>query len=209
MSAATRFQKLPFSLRAVPLTVLVFATGSAALAQSPSQTISVQLDPARTAIHFTSGTFLHRVHGSMQLKGGLFAYDPATGVAQGQIIVDAESVKTGDAKLDERIQKEALESGKYPEIFFHPEKSSGTIAGTSTSMELSGSFTIHGSDHAMKAAVTRSGPEDDPMLTTTFSVPYTDWGMRNISSWWMPSKTIEVTVEAHGKVETLAPRSKG
>ncbi len=174
-------------------------------------TSSVHLDPARTTVAFSAGT-LRRVHGTFQLKTGVFALDPKTGVAQGEILVDAASEKSNDAKLDRKIQGETLETGKYPGIFFHLEKVSGRLPSTDGAagmqhLKLSGSFNIHGADHplAVDADVTSTG--SDLLLRSTFTVPYVAWGMKDASTLFMRDHNIRITVESHGTLETLAPKT--
>ena len=96
---------------------MVFAAGAGS--QARAETLTLHLLPEQTQIQYTIGSALHRVHGSFALKGGQLAFDPAAGVAQGQILVDAASGHSNDKKLDAKMQNQVLESAKYPEIFFH------------------------------------------------------------------------------------------
>jgi polyisoprenoid-binding protein YceI len=89
---------------------------AAAGAQDQAPSASIKLDPAKTTVSFTAGTLRH-VHGTFALKGGVFAVDSKSGVAQGEILVNADSEKSNDTGLDKKIQGETLESGKYPGIF--------------------------------------------------------------------------------------------
>ena len=195
------------------LAVLAGAGSPAALAQqaeSPAvagdsaRTASVHLDPARTTITFTAGT-LRRIHGTFQLKGGVFALDSKSGVAQGEVLVDASSEKSSDAKLDKKLQGETLESTKYPGIFFHLEKVTGSLPAKDGEqhLKLQGSFNIHGADHDLTVDVdaVRSGPEI--LFTSTFTVPYVKWGMKDASTFFMRDRNVRITVESHGTVEGM------
>ncbi len=172
--------------------------------QLPSGTVSIHLDPGRTSVQFFAGS-LHRVHGTFQLKGGVFAIDPGSGVAQGEILVDAESEKSNDAKLDARIRNRTLESQKYPGIFFHPEKVSGALPDTDGEhhFKLQGSFNIHGGDHPLTVDVLAVTHGEDVVLTSTFDVPYVQWGMQDAGSFFMRDRNIHIRVESHGKAERL------
>ena len=195
---------------------LVFFTTAAAPAQdapaaktaAPEGTNSIHFDPSRTTIEFTAGT-IRRVRGTFQLKGGVFALDSKSGIAQGEILADPTSEKSNDPKLDERIRKEALESEKYPGMFFHPEKVSGTLPAKDGGgkITLTGSFNIHGSDHPLTVDVDTVKAGDDYTFKTSFDVPYVAWGMKDVSTTFMRARTIRITMESHGTVESLHPKT--
>ncbi len=192
-------------LRYPLLVSAALAACTAATAQSADiPAITLRFEPATTEIHYTLGGALHRVHGTFALKLGQLAFDPATGVAQGQILVDAASGHSDDKKLDAKMQKDVLESQTYPELFFHPEKSAGTLKPDSEQhLTLIGSFNIHGGDHPLKidALVTVHG--DQAVATTEFDVPYVDWGMKDASTMLMRDKRVHISIVAHAKVEGL------
>ena len=180
---------------------------AAALAQGvSSHTESIRLDPARTTVRFTAGG-LRRVHGTFDLKGGLFALDSASGIAQGEILVDASTERSDNAKLDVKIKGETLEAGKYPGIFFHPEKVLGRLPahdGVET-LKLEGTFNIHGADHPLTVEVRVARAGADYTFSTGFTAPYVQWGMRDASTFLTREKTVHIMIEAHGTVESLKP----
>ena len=49
---------------------------------------SIELDPARTIVSFTLADILHTVRGTFKLKSGSLRFDPSSGLASGEIIVD-------------------------------------------------------------------------------------------------------------------------
>ena len=182
---------------------LLGGLSSVAQAQADSA-ITLHFDPATTEIHYTAGGALHHVNGTFALKGGMLAFDSATGVAQGQILVDAASGHSNDKKLDARMQNEILESQKYPEIFFHPEKSVGTVKENDEQhMTLIGSFNIHGGDHPLKVEAFIIVHGDEATAKTEFDVPYVDWGMKDASTMMMHDKRVHITMVAHAKVEGM------
>jgi len=75
---------------------------------------AVELDPARTVVTFTLHDVLHTVHGSFKLKRGSMTFDPATGKAAGEMVVDVTSGASGGDTRDRRMHKEILESARYP-----------------------------------------------------------------------------------------------
>ena len=69
---------------------------------------------------------MHTTHGTFKLKSGELFFNPETGIAQGEILVDATTGESGNADRDQRMQNEVLESNRYPAIFYHPPKSRAT-----------------------------------------------------------------------------------
>src|SRR5271155_3775001 len=87
----------------------------------------IELDPSKTEIDFTLHDMIHKVHGSFQLKRGTLRFDPDTGKASGEIVVDVTSGETGGRFRDRRMHKEVLESEKYPEAIFAPDYVTGKL----------------------------------------------------------------------------------
>ncbi len=122
---------------------LVFLIAPLALAQNKG--MKVALDPAQTEIHWKlSG--LHTTRGTFKLKSGEFVFNPATGLAEGEILVDATTGESGNAARDKRMQEEVLESKLYPAVFFHPTQFKGTFKDGEATQDLigEGTFNIHG-----------------------------------------------------------------
>ena len=172
-----------------------------------ARTISVKLDPAQTTVEFTAGS-LHRVRGTFQLKTGVFALDANSGMAQGEILVDAASEKSNDAKLDRKIAMDTLESGKYPGIFFHAEKVQGhlPVKDGEQHLKLSGSFNIHGGDHPLTVDVDALAQGQELTLRSSFVVPYVQWGMKDASTLFMRDRNIRITIVSHATSERLAAK---
>ncbi len=176
-------------------------------AQSPAPKVTVHLDPQKSEIHWTLGTTLHTVHGTFRLKGGLMTFDPATGAAEGEFLVDVTTGESGNSSRDAKMQNEVLESGKYPQAFFHPVKFSGNLkAGGTQNVTVGGTFNIHGADHplTLQMAVQLNGP--DATATTHFVIPYLAWGMKDASTFLLKvDNEVTVDVVARGTVEGLSP----
>ena len=169
-----------------------------------ASTISVRLDPSRTAVQFSAGT-LRRIHGTFQLKTGVFALDAKSGMAQGEILVDAASEKSNDAKLDRKIAGETLESGKYPGIFFHVEKVEGhlPVKDGEQHLKLIGTFNIHGGDHPLTVDVDAVNQGQQLTLRSSFVVPYVQWGMKDASTLLMRDRNIRITIVSQATSERL------
>jgi polyisoprenoid-binding protein YceI len=179
---------------------------AAALGQTPK--ITVKLDPAATEIHWTLSGSAHTTHGTFRLKGGQVIYDPATGVATGELLIDLATGESGDKSRDTKMQSEVLESSKYPEAFFHPTMITGTLkAGAAEGVTASGTFNIHGADHPLKLEIQVKLDGNQATATTHFSVPYVAWGMKDPSNFVLRvGKEVDIDVVARGTVEGLVAK---
>jgi polyisoprenoid-binding protein YceI len=182
---------------------LVLLTPPLLLAQSVPQAVIMHVDPARTEIHWTLNGNMHTVHGTFRLKGGLITFDPATGLAQGEIAVDVQTGESGDHSRDSRMHKEILESDKYPQAIFHPEKVTGVVkSGSTQNVTVEGTFTLHGADHPLRLDTKVQVDGHNAIVTTHFTVPYVEWGMKDPSNFiFRVDKTVQVDVTAKGNIE--------
>ena len=80
----------------------------ALVAPAAAQPVQVTLDRAKTHIDWTLGDVLHTVQGTFQLKSGAILFDPKTGEASGQIVVNAASGNSGNGTRDGKMKKEVL-----------------------------------------------------------------------------------------------------
>jgi len=157
---------------------LTFATASLA-----AQQISAELEPARTRVDWTLGATLHMVHGTFKLKRGTLTFDPSSGRASGQIVVDVTSGESGNETRDRKMRREVLESQRYPEAVFIVNSVAGRLAASGRShLEFQGTLRIHGADHeiALPADADRTG--DEATATFHFVIPYVTWSMKNPSN---------------------------
>ncbi len=177
----------------------------AQLAQAQNRGMKVVLDPAQTEIHWKlSG--LHSVHGTFKLKSGEFLFNPKTGLAEGEILVDATTGDSRNAARDKRMQDEVLESNRYPAIFYHPTEIKGLFKAGEGTQDLTGegTFNIHGADHPLQLPLKVQISADTLTATTRFTVPYVEWGMKNPSRFLVRvSKQVEIEVSAKGTIKQL------
>jgi polyisoprenoid-binding protein YceI len=154
-----------------------------AVVSLPAQETALQIDPAQTEVGFTLADVLHTVHGTFTLKHGTIRFDPATGKAAGELVVDAASGASGSPARDRRMHQNILESAKYPEIVFRPDRVAGKVDPHGTSqVELHGIFAIHGQPHEVVIPVQVEANGDRYAATGHFTVPYVRWGMKNPST---------------------------
>lgn len=171
-----------------------------------SQSLSLQFAPAQTSIRFTLADILHTIHGSFSLKRGEVQYDFSTALVRGLLVADATSGRSGNRTRDQRMHKDILETGRYPEIVFRPDRVDGKIAtsGTST-VEVHGIFSIHGSDHELSVPVRMQIFPDHWAADTHFIVPYVKWGIKNPSRLLLRvSESVEIDVQASGETTQAA-----
>lgn len=182
---------------------VVLPIGPLLRAQSAPQAVTMHVDPARTEIHWTLNGNMHTVHGTFRLKGGLITFDPATGVAQGEIAVDLQTGESGNQSRDSRMHKDVLESDKYPQAIFHPVKVTGIVkSGSTQSVTVEGTFTLHGTDHPLRLDTKVQVDGHDAVATMHFTVPYVDWGMKDPSNFiFRVEKAVDVDVIAKGGIE--------
>lgn len=193
-------------IRLAVLTVVLFALCTAAEAQQTQ----IKLDPAKTRIEWTLGDVLHTVQGTFQLKSGTIVFDPRTGEAGGQVVVDAASGNSGNGTRDSKMKKDVLESARYPEIVFSPKYVSGYVAGQeSSTVQVAGNFTIHGGTHELTLTLPIVVKSTGVEAHTKFVVPYEEWGMKNPSTLFLRvDKTVQISISTAAELQTSAtPRA--
>jgi polyisoprenoid-binding protein YceI len=173
-----------------------------------SQTIVLEIDPAKTHVEFNLDAFLHTVHGTLRTTQGRIEVDPATGKIGGTIVVDARSAGTGNDGRDNKMHKEILESQRYPEIVFTPAQVRGPLASEGRSnVYLRGTVTLHGQEQEITAPVDVQITGNEWSGEMTFAVPYVQWGLKNPSTLFLRVKdTVNVTVHAAGTLSGGAPQ---
>ncbi|MCX6627874.1 MAG: YceI family protein [Candidatus Solibacter sp.] len=157
---------------------------------------SLVIDPAQTKVEFTLGSLLHTVHGNFQLKRGTLRFDPQSGKASGELVVDAASGESGNAGRDQKMHAAILESTMYPEITFRPDRVDGKVAPQGRSqVQVHGVFAIHGAGHEILLPVTVDAAAGQYTVAATFEIPYVKWGMKNPSTLFLRvNDKVEITI---------------
>ena len=166
-----------------------------------AEEIVFDLDQAQTDIKFTLADVLHTVHGAFQLRKGTIRYDPATGKAGGEVIVDVGSGNSGGGARDRKMHKEVLESARFPDAVFSPTSVDGKFQPQGTSeLEVHGLFQIHGASHelTLHAHVETSGDRLTTVLRSELT--YTQWGIKNPSTLFLRvSDKVQLEIRASGR----------
>ncbi len=162
----------------------------------------MELDPEQTHIEFTLSEVLHPVHGTFKLKSGTLRFNPATGTASGEVVIDVESEESGNASLDRKMHREVLESRKYPVATFIPQQVVGRLEPQGESpIQLSGLFKLHGRDHDLNLATMVSRTGEQLTASVHFVIPYVDWGLKNPSSLFIHvGNQVEINVKTAGRL---------
>jgi len=153
---------------------------------------------------------LHTVHGTFALKRGTLHLDPATGKAAGEIVVDAGSGESGNNSRDKKMHKEVLESARFTDIVFRPDRMEGALQPQgSSSPQLHGVFLLHGNEHEVTIPVQAELHSDRWKGAATFSVPYADWGLKNPGNFRLKvDRAVNIEVQMAGSIQTQAASAK-
>jgi polyisoprenoid-binding protein YceI len=183
------------------LLVTTFAWGQA-------QEATLNFAPAQTTVDFTLGDVLHTVHGRFKLKAGQVRFVPASNAISGEIVVDAASGNSDNTSRDRKMHKEILESARYSEVIFRPDRVDGKVLDLGTSMvQVHGMFGIHGAEHEITVPAQVELAPDHWTLTVHFTVPFVKWGMKDPSTFILRvEKTVDIDVHALGSSPWVAPR---
>jgi polyisoprenoid-binding protein YceI len=172
------------------------------LTLAAAETIVI-LDPAHTTVSFTLSDVLHTVHGAFKLKRGSLKLGPAAGQASGEIVVDVASGNSGSTGRDHRMHKEILESARYPDAIFTPDRVTGQLAPQGESqLDVHGMFQIHGASHELTLHCRAQVKGGEVSASTSFVIPYVQWGMKNPSNFLLKvSDKVQMSVQLTGRLQ--------
>lgn len=178
------------------------------LASAQVEETTLNFVPSQTDINFTLGDVLHMVRGTFQLKSGEIHFNPASHQISGMIIVDAASGDSGNSSRDRKMHKDILESSRYPEVTFRPDRADGYIAASgSSTVQVHGMFAVHGAEHEITVPAQVELAPDHWNLAVHFNVPYVKWGMKDPSTFVLRvAKTVSIDLRASGSNSRVAQR---
>jgi polyisoprenoid-binding protein YceI len=175
-------------------------------ASQSSGPLVLSIDAAQSMVHWTLDSSLHTVHGTFRVKRGTLTVDPANGKATGEIVVDAASGESGNDSRDKKMHNEVLESARFAEIGFRPDRVEGAIAAQGTSnVKIHGVFSLHGMDHEFIAPAQAVLDGQKWKGSATFDIPYVDWKLKNPSNFLLKVKhDVNVQIELSGTLQPSA-----
>lgn len=176
----------------------LFAIALAPLGCWAASLTSLDLDPAKTGIHFTLHDPLHTVHGTFQLKRGSIRFDPDSGKASGEIVVDAASGESGSGARDHRMHKDILQSMRFPVASFVPDRVDGKLpVQGDAQMDVHGMLNLHGAGHELTLHFQVQPAGSEYTASTHFMIPYVEWGLKDPSNFLLKvEKAVEIDIQA-------------
>jgi polyisoprenoid-binding protein YceI len=196
-----------YFLVAGPVTLVVLsALPQHAAPRPPANEIVLGIDPVQSKVHWTLDSTVHTVHGTFAFKRGTLQLDTSTGKASGEIVVDAASGNSGNDGRDKKMHKEVLESGKYAEVIFRPDRVEGKIAPQGTfTVQVHGLFVLHGQEHELTVPVQAELAGDHWSGSAKFSVPFIDWGLKNPGTFFLKvNHAVQIDLELKGSLQNAA-----
>jgi polyisoprenoid-binding protein YceI len=182
--------------------IIAFALVAAFMGvKASAQEVTLQVDPSQSSVKFTLGDVLHTVRGTFTGKSGALRFDAATGKISGSLVVDAKSGQSGSAIRDRKMNKEILESDRYPEIAFRPVLVEGAVEAGKFSAKVHGIFSIHGVEREITVPAEVDIEPSHWSANVHFTVPYEKWGMKNPSTLFLRvDNSVEIDLAVAGSV---------
>ncbi len=189
-------------VRSMVWSLALLCTAALQVSAQSAREVRIDFDPATTKLEYTLGDVLHTVHGSFQLKSGNIHFDPATGVAGGLLTVDAASGDSGNKTRDHKMNKEILETDKYPEATFVPKRIVGHLAMQGASqVQVQGTFRLHGADHEITLNIPAQVNGSQVQMRTQFDIPFVQWGMKDPSTFVLRvNKDVQLSIAGTEKI---------
>ena len=187
---------------ALLLFILGLAGHEFAKSSSPVRQVTLDLDLPACKIDFTLGAVLHTVQGTFEIKEGMLRLDVASGKIHGRIVVDVKSGGTGDGERDRGVHQDVLESARFPEAVFSPNRLTGQLALAGQSeVGVRGVLRIYGQDHDVTLPAKVFVENSRFTATSHLSIPYVNWGMKDPSTFLLHvNETVEVEMRVTGTI---------
>jgi len=168
-----------------------------------ANSLSLELDPVQSKVHWTLPSSLHTVHGTFAVVRGMMSMDRESGKAGGEIVASARSGASGNDSRDAKMHQEILETAKYPDVVFHPMQVEGKVTPSGPcDVKIRGTFSLHGADHEITALVHAEIIADSWNGRAKFDVPYVEWGIKNPSNFLLKAdKVVHIEVEMAGRLQ--------
>jgi len=184
--------------------IFTIATLGLALGGAPASAAEwrIKVDPLRTNVSFTLKATMHSVHGTAATTSGGFRFDPNTGAATGEIVVDATSAETGNGSRDKKMHRKVLLTVNNPRIVLRIRSLEGNLALEGVSeVTLRGEIEILGQPHEIAIQLQVEIGGEDFTAHAEFEIPYVEWGLKDPSTFILRvAKEVQVRIEAAGTI---------
>ncbi|MGH0033628.1 MAG: YceI family protein [Myxococcota bacterium] len=195
--------------RSIALALVALAWGLVASGATADRLV---LEPRSEAVRFTLGATLHEVEGTLDITSGEVVFPEGGGECSGEIVLDARSARTGNARRDEQMHAVALESGRHRRIVFRPRRLAVEERLESAArVRVEGLLELHGVSRGIEMSVrvaldpaTPASSERVPgrpvIVELELPVRYVDWGVADVSNFLLRvDDTVHVSVRALGR----------
>lgn len=179
-----------------------------ALPARAGEMLVLHLDPERSSLDFILDATLHTVRGSLGRPSGRIAFDPATGLATGEVVIDLSRADTGIERRDQKMHEKVLETDRYPTAVYAVERIDlpASLQQGRNDVQLHGVLELQGSQHTVAVPAVAVVEGDQVTATGWIDVPYVDWGLSDPSFFVLRvGKTVRVELEVGGRLEGEIP----
>jgi polyisoprenoid-binding protein YceI len=162
----------------------------------------IDLDPSESSVQFALSAVLHTVHGTFKVKSGTVRLEIVTGKTSGQIVVDVKSGYTGVEARDRQMHEAVLESDRFPEAVFSPDRVTDHISMQGESpVDVHGILRIHGQDHDVTFHGKVNLQDGRVTASAKFVMPYVSWGMKDPSTFVLRVKDkVDLEMSLAGRI---------
>ena len=187
---------------ALGLALAVAVWAAPGVAEAATRSGTLQLDPTASSVAFTLPGSLHDTHGTFRVSRGTIVVDAASGTATGSVVVDAASGDSGNAARDARMKDTVLETQRFPDIRFSPDRVDGDLGADGTfHATLSGVLALHGAEHEMALEVEGRLQGDELTAEARCVIPYVAWGLADPSVLFLEvAKEVRLEIRVAGHV---------
>ena len=183
---------------------LLFLAAPALLHAQNKPPTKLSLDINRSEVHFTLNDKLHSVNGTFRVQQGEVSFDTATGKANGSILVDALSGKSGNSFRDRRMLNDELRTPEFKTVAFAPTRFTGTFNPTGdSSLQVHGVFTLIGTPHEIDVPMLVQVNGQQIHAVGSFVIPYVQWGLKDPSTFMIKvEKEVHVDLDFSGTLHS-------
>lgn len=192
----------------IPLVWLAVAL--IALPASAGEMLVLHLDPEETSLDFILEATMHTVHGHLGSASGRIAFDPASTLASGELVIDLGGAETGVGRRDKKMHAKILETDRYPTAVFRVNRIDlpRSLQQGRNELQLHGELELRGTRHPVLLPAVAQLDGDRITATAWLDIPYIDWGLEDPSFFVLRvAKTVRVEIETAGRLEGTLPAS--
>lgn len=189
-------------------TSLVLCLVVSVLPARAGEMLVLHLDPERSTLDFVLDATLHTVRGSLGRPSGRIAFDPATGVATGEVVIDLARADTGIERRDQKMHEKVLETERYPTAVYTIDRIDlpASLQQGRNDVQLHGVLELQGETHHVAVPAVAVVEDDQVTATGWIDVPYVDWGLPDPSFFVLRvGKTVRVELAIAGALEGKLP----